>query len=58
MVENGNLVDGTGRPAVPDAAVQVEDGLIRYAGPKAGAPAVAPEAARIATPGAGRSFLA
>jgi imidazolonepropionase-like amidohydrolase len=36
-VTNGRLVDGTGRPAVPDAVVLIQDGRISYAGPAAGA---------------------
>lgn len=47
LIRNGQLVDGTGRPAVPDAAVVVRDGLITYAGPADGAPKVPPEARRV-----------
>src|SRR5437868_599011 len=47
LIANGQLVDGTGRPPVPDAAVVVRDGTIAYAGPAAGAPAVPSEADRI-----------
>lgn len=47
VVANGKLVDGTGSPPVPDAAVVVKDGRVVYAGPSAGAPEVPPEAARI-----------
>lgn len=43
VVKNGQLVDGTGKPAVPNAALVIENGLITYAGPAADAPA-APEA--------------
>jgi len=35
VFENFTLIDGTGRPAVAAAALVVEDGRIRYAGPKA-----------------------
>ncbi len=43
-ISNGQLVDGTGSPAVPDAAVIVKDGRITYAGPAVGAPEVPPDA--------------
>tara|TARA_B100001971_G_C18215824_1_gene553761 strand:+ start:175 stop:1464 length:1290 start_codon:yes stop_codon:yes gene_type:complete len=32
LITNGTLVDGTGQPAIQDAAVQVTDGRITYAG--------------------------
>lgn len=44
VIENGQLVDGTGKPAIPSAAVVVEQGKIRYAGPAAGRPQVGPDA--------------
>jgi imidazolonepropionase-like amidohydrolase len=47
IISNGQLVDGTGRPAVPDAAVVVENGRIVYAGPAARAPQLPAEARRI-----------
>jgi imidazolonepropionase-like amidohydrolase len=47
IVSNGQLVDGTGRPAVPNAAVVVRDGRIVYAGRAAEAPEVPPDARRI-----------
>ena len=47
LITNGTLVDGTGAPAVPDAAVVIEDGHIRYAGPASGAPETPPGAQRI-----------
>jgi imidazolonepropionase-like amidohydrolase len=47
IVENGQLIDGTGAPPVPRAAVVVRDGRIAYAGPAAGAPAVPKDAVRI-----------
>jgi imidazolonepropionase-like amidohydrolase len=43
VVKNGQLVDGTGRPAIPNAAVIITDGIITYAGLAADAPP-APEA--------------
>ncbi len=42
VVRNGQLFDGTGAPPVPDAALVIENGRIRYAGPAAAAPAVPP----------------
>lgn len=47
LIENGQMVDGTGVAAVPNAAVVVRDGRIAYAGPKAAMPAVEPNASRI-----------
>jgi imidazolonepropionase-like amidohydrolase len=47
IIVNGQLVKGTGAPAVLDAAVIVRDGKIIYAGPRAGAPEFPPDAARI-----------
>src|SRR5437867_11109077 len=47
IISNGQLVDGTGNKPVSDAALVIHDGIIRYAGPVAGAPAVSPEARRI-----------
>ena len=38
LITNGRLIDGTGAPPVPDAAVVVTDGLITYAGPARDAP--------------------
>src|SRR4051812_3003605 len=46
-ITNAQLVDGTGGPAIPSAAVLIRDGLIAYAGPVAGAPEVPPDACRI-----------
>ena len=39
VVKNGQLVDGTGKPVVANAALVIENGLITYAGPAAEAPA-------------------
>ena len=47
VITNGQLIDGTGKPSVRDAALVVRDGHIVYAGPVAGAPQVGPDAARI-----------
>src|SRR6516162_2207772 len=47
VVDNGRLVDGTGRPAVANAAVVIRDGRIAYAGLAASLPAVPPDVRRI-----------
>src|SRR5260221_4960242 len=47
IVTNGQLVDGTGRPPVPDAAVVIENGRIAFAGPAGKAPRVPPDTQRI-----------
>lgn len=47
LITNGQLVDGTGAPPIKNAAVVIQEGRIRYAGPAAGAPAVEPSARRI-----------
>lgn len=47
LIHNGQLVDGTGKPAVADAAVVIRDGRIVFAGAKAQAPATPPDARRI-----------
>ena len=47
LIANGLLVDGTGGPVVPDAAVVVKDGKIAYAGSARGAPEVPPDVRRI-----------
>lgn len=46
-VFNGQLVDGTGVPAIRDAGVLVRDGRIAYAGPVSDAPPISPGVARI-----------
>jgi imidazolonepropionase-like amidohydrolase len=46
VVKNGQLVDGTGKPAVPNATVIIQDGRIIYAGPAEAAPQT-PPAARV-----------
>jgi len=45
VISNGQIIDGTGAPAVPDGLLMATDGRIAYAGPAAAAPAV-PEGAR------------
>ena len=47
VIQNGQLVDGTGAPAVPNATLVIRDGRITYAGPSSGAPEVSPQARRI-----------
>lgn len=47
LITHGQLIDGTGLAAVPDAALVIENGRIRYAGPAAQAPAVPPDAQRL-----------
>ena len=47
LITHGQLIDGTGAAPVPDAALVVENGRIRYAGPAAQAPAVPPAAQRL-----------
>jgi imidazolonepropionase-like amidohydrolase len=46
LIHNGQLIDGTGSPPVPNAAVIVTDGIIAYAGPAKEAPSV-PDARKI-----------
>lgn len=38
LVHNGQLIDGTGSPPIPNAVVLIQDGRIAYAGPAHGAP--------------------
>lgn len=51
IVKNGQLVDGTGNPAIPNATVIVQDGRITYAGSAAAAPQIPPDARVIDTKG-------
>ena len=44
FIRNGQLVDGTGGPAIPNATVIATDGRITYAGPSEGAPKAPPDA--------------
>lgn len=47
LVHNGQLVDGSGAAAVPDAAVVIQDGKIAYVGPARGAPALPPDTEKL-----------
>ena len=47
VVKNGQLVDGTGGPAIPNATVIVQDGRITYAGSAEAAPQTPPDALTI-----------
>ena len=47
IITNGQLIDGTGAPAVPNAALVIKNGRIEFAGPAVQAPAVPPDAERI-----------
>ena len=47
VISNGQLVDGTGAAPVPNGILVIEEGRIRYAGPVAGAPQIAPTAERL-----------
>ena len=47
FITNGQLIDGTGAPAVPNATLVIKNGRIDFAGPAAPAPAVPSDAERI-----------
>jgi imidazolonepropionase-like amidohydrolase len=47
IIANGQLLDGTGRPPVRDAALVIRDGRIVFAGPVVQAPAASPDATRL-----------
>lgn len=42
VIENGQVIDGTGAPAIPQGVVVIQDGRIQYVGPAAGKPALPP----------------
>src|SRR5262245_7924100 len=42
LIHNGRLIDGTGAPPVPDAALLIRDGRVAYAGPAAALPELPP----------------
>lgn len=47
LITSGQLIDGTGAPATPDAALVAQNGVIEFAGPAAHAPPVPADAGRI-----------
>jgi len=47
LITNGQLIDGTGKVPVPNAALVIRDGRIAYAGPAADAPALPPGTEKI-----------
>lgn len=47
IIQNGQLIDGTGAPPISDAAVVIRDGRIVFAGPASAAPTVPADAERI-----------
>ncbi len=47
VIDNGQLIDGTGAAPVRDGTLHITDGKITYAGPAAMAPPVAPSARRM-----------
>jgi imidazolonepropionase-like amidohydrolase len=47
LISDGTLIDGTGSPPIPDAAVLIRDGRIEFAGPARELPPVEPAAERI-----------
>src|SRR5438093_13260310 len=47
VIQNGQLVDGTGRQPIPNATVILRDGVIEYAGPSHGTPHFPPDAQQI-----------
>jgi imidazolonepropionase-like amidohydrolase len=47
VIENGQLLDGNGGAPITEGTVQIQDGLIIYAGPAADAPAIDDSATRL-----------
>ena len=47
LITNGQLFDGTGAPPIPHAALVLENGRIKFAGPAVAAPAVPLDAQRL-----------
>jgi imidazolonepropionase-like amidohydrolase len=47
FIQNGQVIIGTGVPAVPDGCVLIESGVIRFVGPLKAAPPVPPEATQL-----------
>src|SRR3954468_3633240 len=47
VISNGQMIDGNGTPAVPNASIVIKDGIIIYAGPADNAPEVPTNALQI-----------
>ena len=47
LITNGQIVDGTGAPPIPDGSVVLQDGKIAYVGSAEGAPEIPPDARRL-----------
>ena len=47
VIRNGQIVDGSGAPPVPDGVVVAQDGRITFAGPVGQAPEIPPDARQI-----------
>ena len=47
LITNGQLIPGTGKPAVANASLIITDGVITYAGPACDAPALPPDVEKI-----------
>ena len=47
LIHHGQVVDGTGAPAIPDACVLIESGVIRFVGPLRDAPPVPESVVRL-----------
>src|SRR5258708_18932811 len=47
LITNGQLINGTGKPTIPNASVITENRKITFAGPASTAPLVPPTAQRI-----------
>ena len=47
VISNGQLIDGTGAPAIRDGAVVIQDGKIAYAGPAVRIPEIPRDVKRI-----------
>jgi len=51
VIEQGQLIDGTGAPPIPDAALVITNGRIAYTGPRAKGPSLPPDAVRLSANG-------
>lgn len=47
IIQNGVLIDGTGRVPISDATVLIRGGVVSYAGPSSGAPCAEPNVSRV-----------